>query len=128
MENVKVFIPDNTTASGNFFRAKADLNSEFDNVSRSKKAFNYKYAELSDVIDYTTPILSKNGFSITQFIGDNEVVTILGHESGCYIQSNSKFQPPKASKNTNDMQGSRFCYILHEKICVVGCLWHYANR
>ena len=113
MENVKVFIPDNTSASGNFFRAKADLNAEFDNVSRSKKAFNYKYAELSDVIDYTTPILSKFGFSITQFIGDNEVVTILGHESGCYIQSNSKFQQPKASKNTNDMQalGSAISYM-----------------
>lgn len=63
--------------------------------------FKSKYADLASIIKEVEPILTKNGLTFTQLpSGQNELVTILMHESGEFIQSSYTMIPAK-----NDPQG-----------------------
>src|SRR3954469_25544525 len=63
--------------------------------------FRSKYADLASIIKEVEPILTKNGLTFSQFpSGQNELVTILMHESGEFIQSAYTMIPAK-----NDPQG-----------------------
>jgi hypothetical protein len=73
------------------FKALAGARNEFPEIPRNRIAtiqmksggkYSYKYADLSDVIAATTPALSAWGLSIMQYPEDDQVVTILAHESG----------------------------------------------
>lgn len=52
--------------------------------------FKSKYAALPDVIKHTSPVLSKHGLAVSQFIsndgnGNDSLTTVLIHESGEYM-------------------------------------------
>lgn len=63
--------------------------------------FRSKYADLSDILETVEPILCKAGLTFAQFpSGQNELITILMHESGEFIQASYTMVPAK-----NDPQG-----------------------
>lgn len=62
--------------------------------------FKSKYAALPDVVAHATPILSKHGLAVSQFIdgeylGGDALVTYLLHTSGQYISHVMKLHLPK---------------------------------
>lgn len=65
------------------------LQGEIEDLTRDKKGFGYKYADLSQCLKIIRPLLTKNGLSITQIPGFNEdrvsLETIIMHESGEWI-------------------------------------------
>ncbi len=69
-------------------------------IKRDTKAFNYKYAQLDQVIDETRSILCKNGLAIIQApFNDGSVVgikTTLIHDSGECIESSFGSTPMKS--------------------------------
>lgn len=75
----------------NIYTAMLKAQGEFDKVTRTDEAFNYKYAPLDRVIEATRSGLQKNGLVIMQFpINEDDRVgikTILAHESGETLES-----------------------------------------
>lgn len=59
--------------NNNFAKAK----SEFPSFYKDKKAYNYKYVELSQILDKVEPILYKHKISLTQEINDDTISTII---------------------------------------------------
>jgi len=47
--------------------------------------FKSKYAALPDVVATAGPVLAKHGLAVSQFIGSDELITYLLHESGQFI-------------------------------------------
>lgn len=85
--------------------SKAQSEMKDPDKSREVKSgsYNFKYADLSDVLNAARPILSKNGLSVMQVtrIDDGSVVLVtrLGHSSGQWVEceypvsdSNAKHQ------------------------------------
>ena len=63
--------------------------------------FRNRYASLSTIIETTQPALVECGLAVVQMpSGDNELTTVLLHESGEYISSTYRMTPSK-----NDPQG-----------------------
>lgn len=63
--------------------------------------FKSRYATLSALVDAASPVLAKNGLSVSQLCtGDGAVTTMLIHKSGQYIGDTLKLTPTK-----NDPQG-----------------------
>lgn len=56
-------------------------------VTKTGKSYNYdfKYADLEQIIQITRPALSANGIAMIQTIGNNEISTMLIHSSGEWI-------------------------------------------
>jgi hypothetical protein len=74
--------------------------------------FKSKYASLPDVVMHTTPILSKNGLAVMQFVtyddmGNDALITYLTHVSGEYIAYTMKLHLPKQDPQG---QGSAITY------------------
>jgi len=69
--------------------------------------FKSKYAALPDVVQHAGPVLSKHGLAISQFIGNDELITYLIHESGQYIAHTMTLHLPKQDPQG---QGSAVTY------------------
>lgn len=59
----------------------------------SKPAYKFRYADLQEIRDKTTPALSANGFALISLVtknpdGGTHIRTILGHACGARIESN----------------------------------------
>lgn len=54
---------------------------------KSGGSFNFRYADLEATINATRPALSKNGLAVIQPICGDELLTIISHSSGEFIQS-----------------------------------------
>ena len=71
--------------------ALSKLQGEIVDASKDKKGYGYNYADLSQVLDITRPLLSKYGLSVTQLLYSEldsmGVETCLLHESGQWISS-----------------------------------------
>lgn len=75
----------------------------------SNPFFKSKYATLENTIETVRDPLQKYGLSFAQFpSGENELVTILMHTSGEYLQSTVKMTP---KDNTPQGQGSAITYM-----------------
>jgi len=65
------------------------LQGEIEDLTRDKKGYGYKYADLSQCLKIIRPLLTKNGLAVTQIPGFNEdrvsLETIIMHESGEWI-------------------------------------------
>lgn len=71
--------------------------------------FKSKYATLDNILDEIKPLLAKNGLAFTQFpAGENELVTILMHTSGEYLEASVKMNP---KDNTPQGQGGAITYM-----------------
>ena len=73
------------------FTALIKALNEFGPLIKDSKAYNYKYAQLDQLLDVVRPVLAENGLAVIQQptrCGDQVGVrTILIHESGQSIQS-----------------------------------------
>jgi len=70
--------------------------------------FKSSYASLENILDGVTPVLCECKLNVMQFpTGENELITLLSHESGEYISSSYTMKPVK-----NDPQaiGSAITY------------------
>ena len=92
-------------------KALVKLTSSIKNPTRSKKAYNYMYADLDEVLDCIKGGASENGFYVTQMpYNDGEILgveTLLIHESGEYIKA--RFGS-KLTKHDPQSVGSQISY------------------
>lgn len=90
-------------------KALVGAQAEFSAVPKgsSNPFFKSKYAALPDVVQHAGPVLSKHGLAISQFIGNDELITYLIHESGQYIAHTMTLHLPKQDPQG---QGSAVTY------------------
>ncbi len=72
--------------------ALSKLQGEVCDVYKGKTGFNYKYAELSSVLDVTRPLCAKYELAVTQLCGTDiaggvTIETVLLHSSGEWLSS-----------------------------------------
>jgi len=89
--------------------------SELDNASKSTNGHGYKYADLGEIIDILTPVLSKHGLAHMQspvmVDGKACLETIIMHESGEYIANTALMAHAKLHKgNEAQMMGATIAY------------------
>jgi len=81
-----------------------EVQKELKPLKKDTQGYNYKYADLVQVVVASVPILHKHGFSITQLpsysVQDSTLETVLLHESGEFISSTMRLYLTK-----NDPQG-----------------------
>ena len=85
-------------------KALVEFHKEVPAIKKSEENpfFKSSYASLSGIIETVEPHLTKNGLSFVQFpIAENELITILMHTSGEWMQGSYKMTPSK-----NDPQGT----------------------
>jgi hypothetical protein len=91
--------------------ALCTLQAKLENPSKDTKAYNYKYAQIDQILAITKPILKDNGFSLVQFpYNDGEILgveTMLMHESGEWIKG--RFGS-KLTKQDAQTVGSQITY------------------
>jgi len=92
-------------------KALSGLQKTIKNPDRNKKAYNYYYADLDNVLGCIKESCANAGFSVVQMpFNDNEIMgveTMLIHSSGEYIKG--KFGS-KLSKNDPQSVGSQISY------------------
>lgn len=69
------------------YTAFSKAQGEFTAVMKNTKGYNYKYADLSDIMDMVRPVLTKHGLNISQCMHGNTLHTRLGHNSGQWFES-----------------------------------------
>jgi hypothetical protein len=74
--------------------ALCKLQGSLHDTTKDKKAYNYNYSDLSQILTYLRPMMAENGLAVTQLVTGTEsshigVETILVHESGQYISTES---------------------------------------
>ena len=74
--------------------ALCDMQGELHDTKKESQAYNYKYSDLSQILTYIRPLMSKNGLSVTQLVngeasGSIGVETILMHKSGQWISTSA---------------------------------------
>jgi hypothetical protein len=57
---------------------------------RGKAQYEFKYAELDQIIEKTRPVLSAHGLVVTQLVGIGKLTTVLAHESGEWISEEAE--------------------------------------
>lgn len=91
-----------THATPELFAALAKAQGEIENASKNaaNPHFRSKYADLAEVLNTARPVLAKHGLSLIQAPGYDgsiaSVTTILGHESGGYIEGTASCVPAKS--------------------------------
>jgi len=74
--------------------ALAKAQAELQPIQKTIDGYNYKYADLYDVMEVILPVTSKYGLSVTSIVDINENITvILLHISGQYILSTAPLKP-----------------------------------
>ena len=59
--------------------------------------FKSKYASLENILDAVQPIMVESGLNLMQFpTGENELISLLSHVSGEFIQSSCTMKPVKS--------------------------------
>jgi len=122
-ESKAVFVPE--MKYDKLFTALAMAQAEFGTAKKSVSGYNYKYADLEEVVKVSRPALTKNGLSVIQVIIPGVTVngekkpavlkTILGHKSGQYIESNINLvfneQGQGKAKNVLQSLGTSLTYL-----------------
>lgn len=85
-------------------KALSTLQGEIKDAHKDKAGYNYKYADLSQVLEIVRPLLSKHGLAITQLCGSADekvsVETMLMHTSGQWISSTIEMVAEKGKGRT----------------------------
>jgi len=76
--------------------AKAQAEMLVAELSANNPFFKSKYADFTTLVKASRPALTKHGLCVTQVIKNNALLTILGHASGQYIESEIEIKPQKA--------------------------------
>jgi hypothetical protein len=94
-------------------KALAAAQAEFTAIPKdsANPFFQSKYAGLPKVVEVASPVLSKHGLSVSQFIGHDDqgdtLTTWLLHQSGQFIRDTMRLRPVK---NDPQSQGSATTY------------------
>ena len=101
--------------------AKAQAEMQVAELSHENPYFKARYADLAAIIKASRAALTRNGLSISQQLltdqqGYTQLHTMLGHNSGQWIESRMRIAPPK-----NDVQslGSYITYIRRYSIAAL---------
>lgn len=112
-------------AQGEFFEIKKNCTAKVEGVTASGKEYKYeyKYADLSDVLKATMPALSKNGLSIMQGPSPDTklMLTRLAHSSGEWIETEYPIIS-KSGKFGLDMQGYGAGFTFARRYAINGIL------
>ena len=111
VEVVKEVTIENSSMGGDIGalgNALANAQSEFKSVGKNSEGHGYSFSNFQSIVEHSTPILSDNGLSISQLgvtkmLGKTlltGVKTILIHESGGYISSESYIPTMKTKMNS----------------------------
>jgi hypothetical protein len=101
-------------------KALAAAQAEFTAIPKdsANPFFQSKYAGLPKVVEVASPILSKHGLSVSQFIGHDDqgdtLTTWLLHQSGQFIRDTMRLRPVKndpQSQGSATTYGRRYCYM-----------------
>ncbi len=123
IESIHEVVVENSTMGGDIgalAKALADAQSKFKSIGKNAEGHGYAFSDLQQVIESTSPILSKNGLAITQMLvtkmlGKNlmsGVKTILIHEGGGYISGESYVPTVKTKMNgTTQVYGVNTSYL-----------------
>lgn len=107
--------------------ALAEAQGEFEAVAKGSDNpfYKSKYAALPDVVRAATPILKKNGLSVSQLLGHNEagdtLTTLLLHKSGQFIGDTMRLHlvPNKHGNVDPQSQGSATTYARRYSLMAV---------
>lgn len=95
------------------FAARAKASGEFPKISRNRTAtvrmkdggsYSYSYADLSDVLEAVNPVLAAHGLSVWQFPRDNQLHTVITHESGETFEAAPWPIKPMPKRSLDDCQ------------------------
>ena len=100
---------------GALAKALSQLQGEVENAAKNKRANNYKYAELSSILENVRPLLAKYGLAVAQFPkfedGKVGVRSILLHEEGAYLEDTIFLElEGNRSMNAAQVSGSIISY------------------
>lgn len=105
------------------FTALCKAQRELGHVYKDAKGYNYRYATLDGVIDCSREILTKNGLSVIQLLNGQDVVTMLCHESGEFVQSTTPIVLTQDAKRPLEQQyGSSVTYMRRYALLSIICL------
>lgn len=104
-----------------FFDAFSKAQSEINNVLADKQGYNYKYAELWQVLAVIRKPFADNGLAIMQFPSSSKdsdgvtstfLTTMITHKSGEWVKSSMNIDLPSADNKTTAIQklGSHISY------------------
>ena len=95
---------------------------EFTAIIKNTKGFNYKYADLADIIDMVRPVFDKYGLHISQYMyGKKDMHTRIGHDSGQFFESQWELPIPEENSYSGKMSfmqecGSRRTYARRQEL------------
>lgn len=97
----------------NLFKALADFQQEVPVIHKGTKGYGYSYADLPTIFEAINPLLKKHGLGFTQLMGDNNIKTIIFHDSGESIETTTTIPENVVLKGMNAFQvlGSAITYI-----------------
>lgn len=94
--------------------ALSKLQSEIKDAEKDTKAYNFKYADLAQILSIVRPLAAKYGISFTQHPENNDnligLTTMVIHTSGQWMQS-TIFIPADTGKNAAQSTGSVITYL-----------------
>lgn len=94
--------------------AMSQLLGEIKDAERDTKAYNYKYADLSQILGIVRPLAAKHGIAFTQHPGNEgayiSLTTHIAHKSGQWMQSTVSI-PADAGKNAAQSAGMVISYL-----------------
>lgn len=104
-------------------KALTSAQSKMINPKKTKEAYGYKYAELSECLDIIRLPLAESELALVQLLsidesGQNVLITMLTHSSGEWIKSVFPIKS-QSSKQNNEMQalGSGITYLRRYALC-----------
>jgi hypothetical protein len=99
-------------------KAQGEMKAPSKNCTLNLHGREYKYADLSKIIEATKEPLSKNGLCVTQLIDGDSLVTMLVHSSGQFIAS---FYPLFKTSKAHEM-GSQLTYGKRYSLSSILCI------
>lgn len=111
----------NRQAKVAFNQAFAEMQSQIDTVTKSKKGHNTTYATLEDIVDVVRPTLERFGFAVTFSVDTKQGVIVtctLLHKLGHSIDTTITLNPDASgSKNAVQAVGSAISYGKRYTLC-----------
>jgi len=99
----------------------------FTAIIKNTKGYNYRYAELSDILEMVRPILAKYGLHLSQYMSSKTTMhTRIGHDSGQWFASQWEVPMPQEGTTQTKMSfmqelGSRRTYARrYEVLSILG--------
>lgn len=106
-----------STELSSIYKALSKAQAEMDAAKKDSKAYNYKYADLSEVVRVSRAALFNNDLCVIQRLLEKEdklyLYTRLCHSSGQWIESRIGIDIENATSNTKNIQalGSAITYL-----------------